>query len=405
MEEQFAPTEQATISRRAIAIVVAILVAGLIAWYFLALRQDFTLLYRDLRPAQAAAIVAALEEDGVAYRLEADGADILTPARETDALRLRLASSGGPLSGLDGFELFNESDMGLTDFAQKIRYQRAIQGELARTIMTMQGVAEARVHVSMPERTLFRGERRNAEAAVTLVMQPGEQATADRIEGVQRLVAAAVADLAATDVVVLSGRGEVISSRVTVSHTVAAPIADSASTSPSLDYISEVMRLAVPNRRFDIRVEDIPGALAGAADGETDSSARRLITIATESSLSPDERERVRAEFLRADLIDGSSRQLLAFRVEPLAPDVYAPTPDIDTAVVAASAGPETRRAPFFPAWLVVIGALLAIAALVGALIWRRATTPTLSFEQQKLIAARLRARLEAQGVEAFDGR
>ncbi|HYD85987.1 MAG TPA: flagellar basal-body MS-ring/collar protein FliF [Vitreimonas sp.] len=397
-----APSENPPrISPRTIALVFSVLLAALIGWYVLALRQDYAVLYSGLRPAQAAAIVTALEAEGVSYRLAAGGADILTPAGETDALRLRLSGSAGPAGGPDGFEIFNQSDMGLTDFAQKIRYQRAMQGELARTIMMMQGVAEARVHISMPERTLFRGERRNAEAAVTLVMQAGEPASGERVEGVQRLVAAAVPDLAASDVVVLNARGELISARIAL---VQAQGANPASAGLSPDHVSELIRIAIPNRRFDVRIEDLPPALEGGVEADAAGAGSRLITIATESSLTVEERARVRARFEGAGLIDGSSRQLLAFRVEPLAPDAYAPAPAGQTVAGAGESVQARAPAPAWPSLVAMIAAALALAACVaGLLIWRRMSRPRLTFEEHRQIAERLAASLDTAG--ALDGR
>jgi flagellar M-ring protein FliF len=311
MEDENLTPPSARFDRRQIqlmAIVFALVMAGLLGWYWFVLRQDYAVLYRDLRPAQAAAIVATLEASGADYWISGGGSEIQAPVQVIDALRVELAGAGAPMAGAEGFELFNESDMGLTDFAQKIRYQRAIQGELARTIMMMQGVADARVHVSIPERTLFRGERRNAEAAVTLIMRVGEDATPERIDGIQRLVAASIQDLAASDVVVLNARGEVISSSVTRggSYSGSARTGDD----PSLDFIAEAIRLAIPHRRFDVRVEDMPPSLDGASEGDAAAETpRRLITVASEMSLSTEERGRLRTTLESAGVIDGSSRQ------------------------------------------------------------------------------------------------
>ncbi|WP_135212641.1 flagellar basal-body MS-ring/collar protein FliF [Vitreimonas flagellata] len=398
MDHETTASNQAPSARRAqIMIGVFVLIVGaLIAWYWFVLRQDYAPLYSDLRPTQAASIVAALEAEGVDYRVAGGGSEILAPAESIDQLRVELAGAGAPMAGVDGFELFNESDMGLTDFAQKIRYQRAIQGELARTIMMMQGVAEARVHVSIPERTLFRGERRSAEAAVSLLMRPGEDATPERIEGIQRLVAASVQDLAASDVVVLNARGEVISSRVAHTMTSGDNYA-AASAGPSLDFIAEIMRLAIPNRRFDVRVEDSPAPLAGAdvEDGET--PTRRLIVVSTETSLTPDERARVRERLEAAELLNGSSLQLLSFRVEPLTPGAFAPDTGasrLEDPAPDIASDRETNTSDLLQTILALLAALAL--ALGGFFAWRKWRTPNLSFEEQRLLAERLDQRLGA---------
>jgi flagellar M-ring protein FliF len=186
--------------------VIVLVLCG--AW--LAMRPRYEVLFRDLRPADAATIVAELDREKVPYRLEDDGATILAPASRIDQTRLAILGGDLPLKGTVGFELFNKSDMGLTEFAQRINYQRALQGELARTIMTIESVEAARVHLTLPEPSIFRAERKPAEASVTLSARPGRALTAETVAGVQRLVAASVPDLDVSSVVVLDARGSLI---------------------------------------------------------------------------------------------------------------------------------------------------------------------------------------------------
>jgi flagellar M-ring protein FliF len=115
-----------------------------------------------------------------------------------------------PLKGQVGFELFNKSDMGLTDFAQKINYQRALQGELARTIMTMDSIESARVHLSIGEHSIFRDDRVPPKASVILVPRADHRITLPTIQGIQRLVAAAVPELEPANVVVVDASGRVV---------------------------------------------------------------------------------------------------------------------------------------------------------------------------------------------------
>ncbi|MEI9851949.1 MAG: flagellar basal-body MS-ring/collar protein FliF [Sphingomonas sp.] len=189
------------------AAVTAVLAAG----YFLFLRADYVVLAQNLRPADASLVVAELDKRGAAYRLRDGGGTILVPEDQADATRVAIAGSDAAAHGQIGFELFNKSDMGLTNFAQKINYQRALQGELMRTIAMMDGVESARVHLALPERALFRGDRSPPRAAVTVAMKPGQTADPSRVAGIQRLVAAAVPDLPETGVVVLDASGRVIS--------------------------------------------------------------------------------------------------------------------------------------------------------------------------------------------------
>ncbi|MDR3508518.1 MAG: flagellar basal-body MS-ring/collar protein FliF [Caulobacteraceae bacterium] len=191
-----------------LALVIAL---ALSAAYFTWLRQPYDRVFTGLRPGDAAAITAALDKEKIPYRLKDGGATILAPRDQADRVRLDIASQDLPIKGMVGFELFNKADIGLTEFAQKINYQRALQGELARTIMTLDTVDAARVHLSMSEPTVFRDDRRPPKASVTLLPRPGRTIAPETVTGVQRLVAAAVPDLNIADVVVLDEHGQVIS--------------------------------------------------------------------------------------------------------------------------------------------------------------------------------------------------
>lgn len=116
-----------------------------------------------------------------------------------------------PIKGVVGFELFNESDMGLTEFAQKINYQRALQGELARTIMDLDEIDTARVHLAIPDRAIFRNDKAVPKAAISIHAKPGKVVTSASVEGIQRLVASAVNELALSDVSILDESGRLIS--------------------------------------------------------------------------------------------------------------------------------------------------------------------------------------------------
>lgn len=184
----------------------------LIGGYFLFLRMQTVPLYEGLPAADAAALVGELEAQGVAYSLADSGTTVRVAKSEADSIRLSLAGKLSAENGLDGFELFNESDMGLTEFAQRIKYQRALQGELARSIIRIEGISSARVHIALPERSMFRGGQSRPTAAVTLWLAvPAEAAT---ISGVQHMIAASVPDLQIEDVVVLDQAGRLLSKPV-----------------------------------------------------------------------------------------------------------------------------------------------------------------------------------------------
>lgn len=194
----------------ALAGVTALLIVALLVGGWMLTRPKYEVLFRDLRPADAATIVAQLEKDKTPYRLDDGGATILTPAARLDETRLAIMGADLPLKGTVGFELFNKSDMGLTEFAQRINYQRALQGELSRTIMTIDAVDTARVHLTLPEPSIFRADRKPAKASVTLTTRPGRVLTPETVAGIQRLVGASVPDLDVGNVVVLNAQGSLV---------------------------------------------------------------------------------------------------------------------------------------------------------------------------------------------------
>ena len=189
----------------------SVLVVALAGTYLFLTRFNYAPLYKGLTEAEAASVVAMLETEEVRFKLADGGATVLVPQGRVSATRLAIVDEMAPGKRVQGFELFNESEMGLTDFAQKIKFQRAIQGELARTLVGLEGIADARVHIAIPERTLFRASQTRPKAAVTLHLEAGHVFSAQRVNGVRELVASAVPDLDARNVVVLSSDGTPVS--------------------------------------------------------------------------------------------------------------------------------------------------------------------------------------------------
>jgi flagellar M-ring protein FliF len=183
---------------------VLILLAGA-AWWLL--HEEQAVLFADMRPQDAAVVTAELDKQKVPYRLGDGGASVLVDRSQVHALRLRLMGKELPLNGSVGFELFNQTDFGMTEFAQKINYQRALQGELTRTILAFPEVREARVHLALPERGLFRQGSAQPKAAITLGLRQGLSLRPEQVAGIQRLVAAAVPGLVAAEVTIVDQRG------------------------------------------------------------------------------------------------------------------------------------------------------------------------------------------------------
>ncbi len=215
-------------------------------FYFLFIRTSYAVLFSDLETADAATIVAELDNKKTPYRLRDGGRTILIAEDQVDSVRLNVAGSDLPLKGSVGFELFNKSDMGLTEFAQRINYQRALQGELARTISTLDGVASARIHLTLAERGIFRESGIAAKASVAISMRNGAVPEPARIEGIQRLVAAAVPNLVSDNVVVIDVRGNLLSS------VIAAPVGALALQKQAIEqYYIDRVRTAIRSTASD----------------------------------------------------------------------------------------------------------------------------------------------------------
>lgn len=198
----------------------AFLVAGAVAAvavpvgaYWWMSKADYQVLFSDLDARDAASIAAALEKQKTPYVLSDEGKTIQV---EKDALyktRMKLLGSGLDLKGSVGFELFNNAEFGVTEFAQKINYQRALQGELARTIMGFDEVQNARVHLVLPEGGMLRKRGAKAKASVWVTLKGGKSLQQEQVAGVQRLVAASVPEMDAAAVTVLDQRGVALSAR------------------------------------------------------------------------------------------------------------------------------------------------------------------------------------------------
>jgi flagellar M-ring protein FliF len=189
----------------------AIVVAGVaLAWW--AMHPPYGVLFRDLREADAAEITTALDQQQVPYRLADDGSTVLVPEERVYESRMKLVSQGVPKGNSVGFELFKDSDYGVTEFAQKVNFQRALQGELERTIESLDEVTSARVHLTLRRDSLFDGDKTPAKASVTLTLKPGRHVDTNQVAGIQRLAASAVDGLEPSSVVVLDERGTPLTS-------------------------------------------------------------------------------------------------------------------------------------------------------------------------------------------------
>ena len=186
---------------------VALIVAATIGAAVWLLRTDYQVLFSDLKPQDTAMMVAELDRLKVPYKMAPDGNTILVDGSIVHTTRLKLMGKDMPLHGAAGFELFNNADFGMTEFAQKINYQRALQGEITRTILSLSEVKDVRVHLALPEEGLFKRATSKAKAAITLSLKQGQSLRAEQITGIQRLVSAAVPGIVAQDVTIVDQQG------------------------------------------------------------------------------------------------------------------------------------------------------------------------------------------------------
>lgn len=187
--------------------IVALVVV--LAWWVQ--RAPKGVLFSDLAERDAAVITAELDKLKLPYSLSEDGKAILVAADAVHRTRMAVMGKQLPLHGVVGFELFNTADFGVSDFVQKVNFQRALQGELTRTILAIEGVQDARVHLALPDQTLFRKDQNRSKASVSVSLKPGLRLSDEQVRGIQRLVASSVPEVKQEDVAVLDQHGVVLS--------------------------------------------------------------------------------------------------------------------------------------------------------------------------------------------------
>ena len=174
-------------------------------------KEQLQVLYSQLNMQDAGAIATKLKEMKIPYTLKGDGTTILAPAALVLDARLRLATEGLPQGGGVGYEVFDHRNLGGgTDFENTLNHQRALQGELARTIGRVAAVHSARVHLVIPKKALFREQQEKTTAAVQLTLVPGRRLASEQIRGITQLIASSVPGLDPQDVVMTDDTGQIL---------------------------------------------------------------------------------------------------------------------------------------------------------------------------------------------------
>lgn len=174
-------------------------------------RPTFGLLYSNLAEEDASKIVTKLKEQSIPYQLDDGGKSILVPRQQLYELRLSLATDGLPRSSTIGYEIFDRTNLGVSDFVQKINYRRALEGELARTILEIDEVEGVRVHIVTPEKALFKDDERPATASVILKLKSAKPLRNETTQAITHLVASSVEALDPANVTIVDSRGNLLS--------------------------------------------------------------------------------------------------------------------------------------------------------------------------------------------------
>ena len=212
------PVQMATVFKRlssgrkiSLILLVSGLMAGCVFLMMWATQPEFSVLFSDLEPEDAGSILSNLKERKIPYKIQGNGRSVLVPHDKVHETRLELASQGLLQGSTVGFELFDNTKLGMTEFAQNVNYQRAMQGELARTINGFAEVESSRVHLVMQPKSLFLEDEKPATASVVIKLKPGKWLTQTQVDGIVHLVSSSIMGLGPENVTVVDHFGKVLS--------------------------------------------------------------------------------------------------------------------------------------------------------------------------------------------------
>lgn len=190
---------------------VGVLLAVMIGIVVYSSKTDYKVLYTDLTKDDSATIARMLETGKINYQVKDDGKTIMVPEDQVEIWRLEIAKKGVNFTGTVGYEVFDKQAFGTTSFVQKINKQRALEGELVKTVMHLRGVTRARIHLSIPESSPFVSEKKPPSASVVLDVERGVTMTTDEVKGVQSLISSSVDGMRSHNVVIIDSRGKKLS--------------------------------------------------------------------------------------------------------------------------------------------------------------------------------------------------
>ncbi len=230
---------------------VAAAIALLIGVWIWSQEPDYAVLFSNLEERDGGAIVTALQQQNVPYRFSPGGAAILVPESMVHDVRLKLAAEGLPRGGLVGFELMEGQKLGVSQFHEQVNFQRALEGELSRTIQSLASIGRARVHLAIPKQTAFLRNQQLPTASVLVNLLPGRRLNDAQVAGIVHLVASSVPQLATDQVSVVDQNGRLLTR---------SPERDSGLDPNQLKYVEEL------ERSYIERIQTILTPIVGAGN-------------------------------------------------------------------------------------------------------------------------------------------
>lgn len=239
---------------------IAVVVAVMIGAWLWTQQPDYRVLFANYQDKDGGAIVSALEQMNIPYKFSDGGGAILVPASQVHQARLKLASQGLPKGGNIGFELLETQKFGVSQFVEQVNFQRALEGELERTIQSISAVEGARIHLAIPKSSVFVRDQQKPTASVMLNMHAGRTLDAQQVSAVVHLVASSVPELTVANVTVVDQSGNLLSD--------ASKKQDGSSLDPSqLKYVDELQQNIVK------RVESIIAPIVGSKNVHAEANA------------------------------------------------------------------------------------------------------------------------------------
>jgi flagellar M-ring protein FliF len=239
--------------------IAAVIAAMSVVWLW-SQQPDYRVLFSNYSDKDGGAVVAALEQMNIPYKFSEGGSAILVPAEQVHTVRLKLASQGLPKGGNVGFELMENQKFGISQFVEQVNFQRALEGELERSVQSIAAVQMARIHLALPKASVFVRDQQKPTASVLLNLHPGRSLDPQQVSAIVHLVASSVPDLPAANVTIVDQNGNFLSDN-------SKPNSPNNLDPSQLKYVEEIQK------NIAKRVESIISPILGANNVRAEASA------------------------------------------------------------------------------------------------------------------------------------